>query len=301
MAAAHVDPPAVARQRVRRALRKARGETPMSQSEVARRLGWSLSKMQRIEGGDVGVSPTDLHALLDLYGITDQDRISRLTDDAHASRRQRYVTPAEHRENLPPGLMELVQFEREASSIRTYQPLFYPGFLQTPTVAEAILDSWKTRLTEEARRVRYDVRMARRKQIVERDDGPDIFVVLDESVIKRRVVSAKITAEQLEHIAELSERPNLHIRIMPYIRGPYMPALGGFQLLLLGEDQQEGMLYQESFLRDELTHDVKEVEFFRDNFESLWGQARSEEATRRAIVAEAALLRASLDDEEPIE
>jgi transcriptional regulator with XRE-family HTH domain len=300
MAAAHVDPPAVARQRVRRALRKARDQTPMSQGDVARRLGWSLSKMQRIEGGDVGVSPTDLHALLDLYGVTDQDRIRRLTDDAHASRRQRYVTPPEHRENLTQGLMKLVQFEREASSIRTYQPLFYPGFMQTPAVAEAILESWKARLSSEARRVRYDVRMARRKQIVESTHGPETFVVLDESVLQRRVVSAKVTAEQLEDIAELSERPNLHIRIMPYLRGPYMPALGAFQLLLLGEDQHEGMLYQENYLRDELTHDAKEVEFFRDNFERLWEQSRNENASRLAIVAEAARLRASLDDDEPM-
>ena len=71
MAAAHVDPPAVARQRVRRALRKARDETPDESGRRGQQLGWSLSKMQRIESGEVGVSPTDLRALLDLYGVTD--------------------------------------------------------------------------------------------------------------------------------------------------------------------------------------------------------------------------------------
>jgi transcriptional regulator with XRE-family HTH domain len=267
----------------------------MSQGEVAKLMGWSLSKMQRIEGGEVGVSATDLRALLDVYGVTDQERIRRLTEDAHTSRRQRYVTPLEYREHLTPGLMELVQFEKEASSIRVYQPLFYPGFLQTPTVAEAILAFWKTKLSDEARRVRYELRMSRRKQIVESADGPQCFLVLDESVIKRRVGSSKVTAEQLEDIADLALRPNVHIRIMPFVRGAYMPALSAFQILDLADDEDHGMLYRELFLRDELVHEATEIAFFRGHFERLWDQALKEEATHRRIVAEAALLRASLD------
>ena len=270
----------------------------MSQGDVARLLGWSLSKMQRIEGGEVGVSPTDLHALLDVYGVTDDDQVRQLTNDAHASRRQRYVTAPDHRAHLSPGLLELMQFEKLAVSIRAYQPVFYPGVLQTPTVAEAILAHWHDSLSEEARRVRYDVRMSRRRQVIERAGGPEYCLILDESVIKRRILDAKVTAEQLEVVAGLSLEPNVHIRIVPFAKGAYMPALGAFQILSVSNERNDDVLYREAFLRDEMTHDPDEVSFHRAAFEDIWKQSRSEEATYRMLVAEASALRSLVDQDD---
>lgn len=287
------EPPAVARQRVRRALRKAREATALSQGDVAKRLGWSLSKVQRIEGGEVGVSVTDLRALLEVYGITDPQLIERLSEDARTSRRQRYLTAPEFREHLTASFRELMQFEQEAVSIRAYQPVFYPGLLQTPAVAESILLWWNETLTEEARRVIFDVRMARRKQVLGREDGPEYFLILDESVIKRRIAGIKTTLEQLEEVVALAQRPNIHIRIVPFAKGAYMGALGPFQILDV--DFDESILYREIYNRDELIHDLKEVNFHRDAFEHLWKVSLSEDATLRAVVAEAALLRSALD------
>lgn len=298
MAAAHEDPPAVARQRVRRALRKAREGTPWSQGEVAKKLGWSLSKMQRIEAGEVGVSATDLRALLDVYGVTDPRRIQQLTEDARASRRQRYVMSPEYREHLPAGLLELLQFERHARSVRAYQASFYPGVLQTPAVAEAILAEVNRGLSDESRRVRVDVRMLRRQQLIEREDGPEYFLILDESVIRRRVRNIEVTLDQLDDILEIAQLPNVHIRIVPFARGAYMGALGAFQIVDLNPDDDESVLYREIYLRDEMVHDPEEVRFYRAAFENLWAQSLTEDATLRAVHAEAALLRSSLDFEE---
>ena len=291
MAAAHVDPPAVARQRVRRALRKARDETPMSQGEVAKLMGWSLSKMQRIEGGEVGVSATDLRALLEVYGVTDKERIKRLTEDAHTSRRQRYVTPPEYREHLTPGLLELMQFEQEALSIRAYQPVSYPGVVQTPAVAEAIIAPWTEDM--DARRVRYEARLSRRKHVIERPDGPEYFLILDESVIKRRVGGIEETAEQLEHLKELAQRPRIHIRVVPLAKGVEAVAMGAFQILDRLED--DSVLYVENYKSDTVTHEVARIEEYRGAFKRFWDISLSEESTLLAIVAEAASLRVTLD------
>jgi transcriptional regulator with XRE-family HTH domain len=293
MAAAHGDPPAVARQRVRRALRKAREGTPWSQGEVAKKLGWSLSKMPRIEGGEVAVSPTDLRALLDVYGITDPQRIEQLTHDARTSRRQRYVTAPEYREHLTPELVELMQFEKQAESIRAYQPVFYPGVLQTPAVAEAVLGRWQ--LPVEALRVRFEARAARRRSLIERSNGPDYFLVLDEAVIKRRFAGPKATAEQLEDLVEVARRPNIHIRIVPLARGADMIGISSFIVVHLGGDRDNSVLYREHYNTDELVHEPAEVEFHRGVFESLWSISLNEEATLRAFIAEAARLRASMD------
>jgi transcriptional regulator with XRE-family HTH domain len=295
MTAIEGEPPAVARQRVRRALRTARQATPMSQGAVARRLGWSLSKMQRIEGGEVGVSATDLRALLSVYGVDDPEMIDQLTEDAHISRRQRYVTAPEYREHLTPGTRELMQFEMESVAIRAYQPVIYPGLLQTPAVAESLLALGSTKLSEDDRRVRFDVRMLRSRQVVGRDDGPEYLVILDESVLMRRVGGLKTTAEQLETILRAARRPRVHVRVVPFAKGGYLGALSPFQILDLSDDDQDAVLYRETFGGDEVVHDPEEVGFHRGVFERLWEASLSEDATLTRIASEVTLMRSEID------
>jgi transcriptional regulator with XRE-family HTH domain len=296
MGAAQGDPPAVARQRVRRALRKFRDATPLSQGDVAKKLGWSLSKMQRIEAGEVGVSVTDLHALLEIYGINDPGAIDRLSLDARTSRRQRYEIAPAHREYLTQGHRELMQFEKEAVSIRAYQPVFYPAVLQTPTIAEGAIRRWTK--GDEARRVRHEARLERKSQIIDRPDGPKYFVVLDEAVIKRRFADLAATAEQLEEIARVARRQNVHLRIVPFDRGADMVPMGSFIIVDLAGEGETAIVYRESFNKDEVLHGSSDVDFHRAAFDLLWDISLSEEVTSSVIIAEAAALRSRLKRDE---
>src|SRR6185369_13946342 len=72
------DSPAAARRRLRFALRSARENAGLTQSDVAARLEWSVSKVNRIENGEVTISPTDLRALMGLIGVTDRKIIDSL-------------------------------------------------------------------------------------------------------------------------------------------------------------------------------------------------------------------------------
>jgi transcriptional regulator with XRE-family HTH domain len=293
MAAAHGDPPAVARQRVRRALRKFREGTPLSQGDVAKKLGWSLSKMQRIEGGEVAVSPTDLRALLGLYEVTEPALIERLTGDARAARRQRYETAPAHREYLTQGHRELMQFEKEAMAIRTYQPVFYPALVQTPAIAEAVISRWTK--SEDGRRVRHEARLERKSRIIDRSGGPEYYLVLDEAVIKRRFAGLAATAEQLEEITEVAKRPNVHIRMVPFDRGADMVAMGSFIIVDLIGDEDDAVVYRESFDKDEVLHGSQDVRVHREAFDLLWRIALNEAVTINAFVAEAAAVRSTLE------
>ena len=69
------DLPAVARRRVRMALREAREKRDLTQSQVAEAMEWSLSKVMRIESGEVTIAPNDLRFLLAYLGITDRARV----------------------------------------------------------------------------------------------------------------------------------------------------------------------------------------------------------------------------------
>src|SRR5690349_16350604 len=131
MSAEQGELPAVSRRRVRLALRKARENIGLSQGTVARSLSWSLSKLQRIELGEVAVSPTDLRALLDAYGVTDPVVIEPLIAETRTARRERYWNAEENRDRLSPALRQLAQFEVAATRIRVFQPALVPGLLQT--------------------------------------------------------------------------------------------------------------------------------------------------------------------------
>lgn len=288
--------PAVARRRVRLALRKAREATGASQGAVAKRIGWSISKVQRIESGDVSISGTDLRALLDLYGVTDQEEIDQLAEEARISRRQRWWTAPEYRDHLTPGLTQLVQFETQATAIRSYQPVLVPGVMQTPAYAEFLFSWYDIGLTADGRRVRYNVRMQRRRQVIDSEDGPQYLLILDESVLKREIGGLEVMAEQLEKLAEIARRPRVNVRIVPFKEGAILGVIGHFTVLDLGDDDpDDAVLYRESFTRDSVDHDREEVRFHREMFETLWRLSLDEEKTIRAIMAEAALLRARID------
>ena len=290
------DSPAAARQRVRRELRHGRRTTGLTQGEVARRLGVSLSKIQRIESAEVSVSDTDLRALLTLYGVTGGPTVARLIADAKLSRRERWWTKPEYRTNLPAGLRQLLQFEMVATRIQAFQPYLIPGVLQTPEMAQFIIADWSGNLPEDVQQVRYDVRIKRREQVIDRANGPKYMLILDETVIGRKVGSAELMAAQLEDLAEMMTRPNISIRLVPMDTGAYLAHHGAFTVLDLSDDDtDDAVLYREAYEDDSIVHDPREINKYRANFQEAWQMSLSEAATRRRIIAKAATLRASVD------
>lgn len=295
MTVARDDPPAVSRRRVRLALRAARERTGLSQGEVAKRLSWSLSKVQRIELGEVTVSPTDLRALLvDVYQLTDAGQIASLVAQARVARRERYWTDPEHRDHLPPGLLQLLQFEQAAVSIQEYQPSIVPGHLQTPEFADEMLASYGLNLTSDQRRVRRDVRLSRRSRIIDGSGGPQYSLLIDEGALFRRIGDSQVMADQFADLAQSAVRPNVHVRVLPMDRGAVLGMVGAFVVLRLGAEEEDAVLYRESHIRDELVEDAAEVQFHRDLFEQYWQQSLDENASRALVQARVHVLRAQI-------
>ncbi|MEU4217213.1 helix-turn-helix transcriptional regulator [Actinoplanes sp. NPDC026623] len=292
------DTPAVARERVRSGLRRARRKTDLTQTDVAQRLTWSLSKVQRIETGEVAVSETDIRALLALYGVTAADTVAALAADAGLARRERWATPPEHRKYLPPGLRRLLQFEVVATQIRAYQSHLLPGIVQTAALAEHIIGEALGHLDAEERRVRLEVRLRRRKDVLERADGPQYHLVIDESVVRRTVGGDLMMAEQLEDLAALAVHPRIFVRIVPFdaSKGAIIGTFGNFQLMSLSdEDADDTVLYRERITTDRIDHDAEEIRPYREAFESLWKLSLPEEASLRLINHAALGFRVRLD------
>jgi transcriptional regulator with XRE-family HTH domain len=286
------DAPAIARRRVRLALRNARSAKQLTQSEVANAMGWSLSKVMRIEKGQVNISKGDLRMVLHYLEVTDPGEVEQLEQDANVSRKERYVTDAEDREHFTPAMLELFQYEAAALAIYVYHLLVIPAFLQTEAYARALFDGF-----DDLSRTTVDARVRRRmerKQILEQPSPPRYEAILDESVLIRPFGGARVMAEQLELLLEYGRRPGVVIRIVPLDAGAVITLMGPFTILELG-DLGDGVLYRESGDRDEILQSQQEADRHETIFERLRLAALDQAASRALIERRAAIFRAEAD------
>lgn len=265
------DRPAVARRRVRMALRSAREAKQLTQGQVAEAMDWSLSKVMRIEKGDVNVSPADLQVLLNHLGVNEPAEVKRLMDDARISRKARWTADPLERMHLTDALVQLMEFEQEATVIRQYASVIVPGLLQTPNYAEAVLNSFG--LDEEEVTARKNARQRRRERVLERPNPPDDLLILDESVLLRQVGGPTVMAEQLSFIVSLmEEKSSVEVRVVPFAGESTIAVLGPFTLVdLRGDDN--AVLYRESLLKDEIIDTPSDIRRHRELFERLWKHA----------------------------
>jgi hypothetical protein len=117
--------------------------------------------------------------------------------------------------------------EREAHTLRLWSPVLVPGLLQIAAYARALLIA--TGFDEEAAQEHAGVRL-NRQVILDHPDPPHLVAVLDESVLHRLIGSPQVMAEQLVHVAELSERPNISVQIVPADIGANAGLSGAFDL-----------------------------------------------------------------------
>ncbi|MEU7825874.1 helix-turn-helix transcriptional regulator [Catellatospora sp. NPDC049133] len=295
---ASADAPVVARRRLRIVLRGLREAADLTQGDVATALDWSLSKVQRIESGEVTISSTDLRALLDKLDVTDQERVAQLVSDAKVARRRvaGWWDEPGFRSHLTPGTAQLMQFESQATTIRMFASIIIPGVLQTRRHADAVLAFWHSdvnALTDQQRAARLEVRLRRHRHVFERPDPPAYLLTIDESALYR-VSGAEVAVEQLQHLLNHIVTGKLSLRILPV--GPTGAAtLGPFTLLEL-DTEGDAVLYRESWSVDEVVDDPAEVAQHRRIFDELTRRSYSAERSTRVLEARIAAVRAEIDN-----
>nr|WP_269326934.1 helix-turn-helix transcriptional regulator [Kineosporia mesophila] len=211
-----------------------------TQAQVATKLHWSESKLGRIESGMVAVSATDLMALLKAYGRDDEATVERLVAMGKIARHQHW---SRYRDVHSAAFIRYLGFEAEAGTIQSFQPQVMHGLLQTPGYAWALLTSSGANLVPEAQAKRMVEGRLERSSMLELPDGPRFDLIMDESVIRRRVGGRKVMLEQLQHVLSMSERPEISIRLLPLETDIYTGAWEAFTVL--GFEDGEVVLYLE--------------------------------------------------------
>lgn len=205
--------PTVRRRRLAAELRRLRERAGFIGEEVAARLGWSTSKLSRIETAKSGIKPEDLELLLGLYGLDEPHRseLKALAQEPHRAGRLKAISAG-----LPGVHAEFLNVEAEAESVWNWEPQIVPGLLQTEGYARAVMAGWHSMFTAPPSEIERRVEARHlRQQVLQRDPPLQLSVVMDESVLYRKLGDASVMRGQLQHIIEASQRPNIKVRILP--------------------------------------------------------------------------------------
>jgi transcriptional regulator with XRE-family HTH domain len=204
--------PTVRRRRLAAELRGIREDKGKSGDAVAAALRWSPSKISRYERARTGLRPQEVARLLDYYQITGPRRALLLGLAEDAAQKGWWE---EFAESLSDDYKQFIGFEHEAASMAIWHVDVVTGLLQTEAYARHIISSYSRiePLPPGMIGRMVGVRL-RRQQVLDREDLR-LSVVLDESVLKRRIGDESVMYEQLQRLVRDGDRPNLTLQILP--------------------------------------------------------------------------------------
>jgi transcriptional regulator with XRE-family HTH domain len=254
---------ATKRRRLRTELRRLRESSGLNQAEVVRELDWSTSKLIRIENGSVGVSVTDVRALLGVYHAQD-DAVDALVQLARETRERQWWSAYRH--ILSPTYREFIGYEAEASTLMQFHPTIVPGLLQTEDYIRAILPSVAlSPLSEELFEGLVEIRLRRQKEILHGGHPPDYTVVVDEAVLRRLVGGAGVMRAQLDHLVAM-QGAHVSLAVLPFSAGGHVGMQGAFHVIEFSSADEESVLFLETAVGNPVEREQAHVAQYRERF-----------------------------------
>lgn len=234
-------------------------------AEAARLLGCSEAKIGTIERGRSAVAPLELAALLDLYGVHDDDRddVEHLAAEA---RRRRPRTP--WASVMPERLRRFFRLEETAILLRCYRSELIHGLVQTEDYAFALISQDEHRPSDIPQLVQ--ARMARQSRLTG-SNPPELHLLLSEAAVRQRIGGPTVMRDQLRHLRDLAMRPNIHVGVIPFTAGAH-PAKGN-PFTILTAPTRKTVVYLENFTDGFVVDDLHRVARYESAFKLLDGIA----------------------------
>lgn len=250
--------PTIARWQLGRQLKTLREAAKITQIQIADILGCSESKIYKIEAGDVGINRGDLLVMLNKYGLSEDDSRFNTAIDLQKQGRQRGWWSKYG--SLPTNYAMYVGLESAATEVKNFELAVVPGLLQTREYATAVVSAaWPDKQSEVDRRV--ELRMARQSCLTE-EPALRFWAIIDEAVLHRRTGDNQVMRGQLDHLIEMSRRPNVELQVLPFSEGHHPGTIGSFSILEFPEDIHSPVAYVVSQAGDvylERDDDLKRV------------------------------------------
>ncbi|MFE9675450.1 helix-turn-helix domain-containing protein [Streptomyces sp. NPDC006259] len=251
-----------------------RDDVGMSQDQAARAVGFSPAKLSRIEAGKGRRPPTegDVRALLSLYGTDEYEAsvlLRLLRRAGEPGWWQRY-----DKRLMPEWFDRLVGLQEAATAIRTFEIQYVPGLLQTPAYTRAVVQrGLPTAPVREVER-RVELR-TRRTRLLDRPDAPQLWAVVDESVLLRVLGGPEVMREQLDHLVAMATLPHVTVQVVPLdVTHASAPAIPVTYLRFGGSDLPD-VVYLEQIRSATFLEEQDETEEYRVTLDRLADEALS--------------------------
>jgi transcriptional regulator with XRE-family HTH domain len=261
-------------------LRRLREAAEVSRAEAGFAIRSSESKISRLELGRVSFKPRDVTDLLTMYGVTDLEKREAFLEMVKRSNEpgwwHRYI------DLVADWFQDYLGLEESASRIQTWEQQFVPGLLQTEDYAKAIIShGWSPMATQSVQR-QVGMRM-RRQALLGRPDPPKLWAVIDESVLHRPIGGRRVMLDEVEHLIELTKRPNITLQVVPYQFSGYA-AEGSFTSLRFAEPELPDVVYIEHLSGALYLDKRSDTELYGRVFDRLTVDAYTPDHTRQFLM-----------------
>jgi transcriptional regulator with XRE-family HTH domain len=228
-----------------RRLQDLRERAGLKREEAAKVLRVAPATVRRMEMAEVGLKIPYLQLLLKSYGVTDEEAEAFVTLAEEANKPgwwQRF------HDILPGWFSMYVSLEGAASLIRSYEPHFVPGLLQTEDYARGVLRSGAVgrALAEDPDVVERHVALRmQRQELITREDAPRLWMVMDETALRRPAGGPDVMRGQIDRLLEVMELANVTLQIAEFASGPHPGTYGPFVLFRFAMSELPDMVYSE--------------------------------------------------------
>jgi transcriptional regulator with XRE-family HTH domain len=271
--------PTARRRRLATALRQLREERNLNCTDAGKAVGWSESKVSRIETGRVKIAQPDLERLLDLYEVTGETRAGLLSLARQATHRGWWRS---YSDALPRWFENYVGLENGAKSLFTYQNQLVHGLMQTEEYAEAVIRAAQPQASADEIERQLGAR-ATRQALLTASTPLQVWAVLDEAVLHRSVGGRTTMRDQLNRLIEISAFRNVTLQVLPFDAGAHASMGTSFELLHFPELGDTAIVYIEDLTSSQYLEMPVDLERYTLVFDYLRATALSPDRSAELI------------------
>lgn len=273
--------PTVLRMVLGKRLQDLREQAGLSYEEAGRALDVTHATIRRMEKAEVGLKLPYVEKLLSTYGVTSAEEIGGFLALAREANRPGWWHS--FRDVLPDWFSAFVSLEGEAAVIRAYEPHYVPGLLQTPDYARAVLRAGLPHAAAEEIERLVTLRIERQALLARSDAPPLLWVVMDETVLRRPIGGRTVMRDQIGALMDATELPNVRLQVIPYAAGPHPAMYGPFHIFRFQLQEIPDIAYAESLVGGVYFDERDDVSTFLEALDRMCAQAAPAQSTKAIL------------------
>jgi transcriptional regulator with XRE-family HTH domain len=259
-------------------MRRLREKSHVSREQAATAVKGSPQNIGHIEVGRTLPKPLELERLLELYGVPER---AEFFQELRARAKRGRDWWIGFSGAVPDHLNLFLGLEASAVQIESWDAYVVPGLFQTEATAAELIRVGRPELiaADVARLV--ELRMARQREILDRESPPQVWSVIAEPALRWRVGGPDVLRAQIDHLIELAARPHVEIQVLPLSAGAHVGTDGTFEILSAPPELHNypGCVFVEDRIRGHYYEDPEQLLQYRNDLTRLQVQAAKPEET----------------------